>query len=455
MDWLEFVGQKPPLRGAAVGTWTETASDTLAEVFIVRDEDFSETLAWLNSYFSGLSPITQWCRVLPHSVATRIAGRSEALGIGLHLGSWVGAILAECSAQAGGVQNLREIPGAAALSTATFAAGRATAIWSDRTDYREIAKRHDQLSSAISRESLRPVAAGKLLPLWQVVAGDLNGLAAADKVPLVELHSLLAHIKAISSEVEPAELVYRLALQARDYFDLAELTECAEGPQVKRVKALDRLGERLSRGPSTPVIDALLGMGASFIDPGSSVAPELLRRHAKQFPLSPIWQGVFAGALVPFRVLTDQGGLGRLISKSLLANDDLDGRPMCDIGFDELVRWVTPGRSLKLDVRGLSASALNVELMPGVTCSFPTPRPTVSASTSTSTSTSTSKVESRYESDRARNSAGAEFESALRSLQQRVSRLEEQNLSNQQSFDLPEVKENRSRKGSRLYTPKK
>jgi hypothetical protein len=450
--WETFVCQQPPVRGGAVGSWSATPGDPLAEILVVRNEDFLDTLAWLNSFFSGLSPITQWCRVLPQSEAERIAGRSPAVTLGRMLGAWVGAILAECSVQAGGVQNLREVPGSAAASTATFAAGRAAAVWNQDSNFAEIARRHDELSQGL-RDGSRPLAAEALVPLWSVLSGRVDRAAHNDRRALEPLVAILSSLAHKVDEVEPAELVAKTAMQARDYFDLSELTECAQGPQVERVRALDRLGERLASGPRSPSIDALLGLGASFIDPGSAVAPELLRRYGRQLPVAPIWQGVFAGAMTPLRVMTDQGGLGRLVAKTLLAADDLQGRPSCDIAYEEISRWITPGRSLKLDLRGMSARFVSVELVAGVTCVFAYGRTdTVSSTTPTSRAEPT-----RSQTDRSRVGGRTlqELEIFVLNLQQRIERLEAQETRAQRSLDLPEPKEGKSRKGSRYYSSKK
>lgn len=452
VSWDEFVENPPPERGGAVGSWSETVSDPFAHILVVRDDDYSETFAWLNSYFSGLSPITQWCRLLPYSIAKKISDRTKKIDLGDNLPLWVGAILAECSVQAGGAQNLREIPGSAALSTATFAASRAVAIWGGETDYKEIAFRHDRLFSAISRETPRPLPAERLIPLWRVLGNDSFKFSPRERDALQPLISILSHIASTATDTEPAQVVSEIATQARDYFDLPELTECATGPQVTRVKALDRLGDRLMRGPNSPAVEAVLGLGASFVDPGSAISVELLRRYSNSFPVAAIWQGVFAGAIMPFRVLTEQGGLGRLVSKMLTAPHDLEGRPTCDIAFEELDRWITPGRAPRLDVRGNFSRVLSVELVTGVTTSFSVNR---SANASTSTPT---KADVRNDTERSRSLSPAQMdvELSIKALHQRVSRLEEQASNAQKSLDFSLEKETKNKKTqSKLYAPKK
>lgn len=439
----EFVNLRPPARGGSVGSWSSTSGDPLAEILVVRDSDFQDTLHWLNSYFAGLSPVTQWCRVLSLSQAEHIASRAEPVGLGHMLGAWVGAVIAECSVQAGGIQNLRDMTGSAATSSATFAAGRAVAVWQRDSQLGEIARRHDELSQHL-REGGRPVSAASLSPIWTVLSGHEGKLAASDRRaldPLIQLVALLAENERNS---EPAEMVTAAAEQARIYFDLPEIAQCAEGPQVERVRALDRLGERLATGPRSPVVDALLGLGASFVDPGSAVAPELLRRYTRLLPTAPIWQGLFAGIITPLRVLTDQAGLGRLIAKALVAPHDLYGRPSCDIAYDELTRWITPGRSIKVDVRGMSARALAVELSPGVTCTF--------AYNRLETPPSLAKADLAKGTTENRSTSGTrtlqDLELVVMNLQRRIERIETGSIGSQRSLDLAEPKEGKNRKGS-------
>ncbi len=451
MSWETLITRLLPARGGVVGSWGSTPGDPLAEVLVVRDQDFLETVTWLNAYFSGFAPITQWCRILPYSQAERFAKRSCSVGLGHMLGAWVGVVLAECSVQAGGVQNLRDFVGSAAASTASFAAGRAAAVWDADSDFAEIARRHDELTLSL-REGSRPIAAEALVTLWSVLNGRVDRSAYRGGRALEPLIAVLSSVVEQADDIETSELVAMTAAKASDSFSLPELADCARGPQVERVRALDRLGERLSSEPRSPVTEALLGLGASFVDPGAAVSPELLRRHGGQLPVAPVWQGVFAGALAPLRVMTDQGGLGRLVAKSLLANDDLQGRPSCDIAYEELIRWITPGRPLKLDVRGMSARVLSVELVPGVTCVLPYGR------TDSATSTASRReLTDTSSADRTKPGSGRslnEIDVLVTNLQQRIERLEWRDANAQPSLDLPDSKDSRVRRGGRVFPTK-
>lgn len=354
-----------PERGAFVGKWNTELSDPLPELIVVRDEDYADTLAWLASYFTTLAPISQWCRVINSSQLRDLAYHSGEVTLRNRLGSWVGAILAECHAQS--PVSLKDIPGTAALSTATFAAGRYSAIWQDKADYRQLAKRHDDMAAGL-RDGARPLMAQELIQVWSVISGSSS--LELDSRPLKELRNLFDRAANFKHR-DPSELIPDLLSEAITAFRMPELVELAKGTQADRVRALDRIANTLAAGPKSSSLDGILGFAASLVDPGAAVLPELLRKYSAMFPLAPIWLGAFAGAISSNRVFAEHGGLGRIISKSLLMRPDFDMRPQSDAGYDEIIRWISPAKNTQpIAVRGMSSRTLNVELMLGVTCSF-------------------------------------------------------------------------------------
>lgn len=360
-----------PERGAFIGKWNVEFSDPLPELIVVRDEDYEDTLAWLASYFTTLAPITQWCRVISFSQLSDLAHHTGEVTLRNRLGSWVGAILAECHAQSQTAVNLKDIPGTAALSTATYAAGRYSAIWQDKADYRQLAKRHDDMAAGL-RDGARLLMAHELVQVWNVISGTSK--SEMDNRPLRDLRSLFDRAASFQSR-DPSELISDLLDEARDSFRMPELAELAKGTQADRVRVLDRIATKLVSGPKSSSLDGILGFAACLVDPGAAVLPELLRKYTAIFPLAPVWLGAFAGAISPSRVFAEHGGLGRIISKSLLMRPDFDVRPQSDAGYDEIIRWVSPKSSQPISLRGMSSRTLNVELILGVTCSFSLGRP--------------------------------------------------------------------------------
>ncbi|MBR1203307.1 MULTISPECIES: hypothetical protein [unclassified Bradyrhizobium] len=364
----ELIDLRIPDRGAVVGKWRRDG-DPFPDILIVRDADLSDTHAWLSSFFSALSPISQWCRIVSQSDVAKLATRNERPILDGRLGGWIGLVLAECSAQAGQSLNLKDLPGTAALASSTYAAARGVAVWGDRCDLKEIAARHDELSAKL-REGNRPISAAQLVPIWQALTGYVDPL---DKnidrrralAPFVALFDKILRQNSLS-----ADSIADVVAIAMDHFRVPQLADCSRGPQLERVRALDQLAQELARNGKAIAADALIGFAASLIDPGMGVLPDLLRKYSGRFPMAPLWLGAFAGCWSSNRALTDHGGLGRLIAKALLVESDLEEKPQCDISYDELSRWLNGVTASKLPLRGMAARSLSVEIYLGVTCPF-------------------------------------------------------------------------------------
>ena len=364
---VDLVEHGIPAGGGILVSWDVAACDPLADLLIVNDNEVADTLAWIGSYFSQFIPVTQWCRVVSQHDARRLVAHSQAPTLKDALPLWVGLVLAECSVQAGYNINLKELPASATLTSATFAAARAVALFGSGAPLKELASKHHDLAIRL-REGGRPISASRLLPLWYCMCEqeDWAGTQSERKA----LEPVLKLLKTLRTDGDGKDgIASKLSLIA-DEFDLPELLACSRGPQFERVGALDALIRRMSAGPVSSAIEAVVGLGASMIDPGATVLPGLLRSHGSSMQMAPIWLGMFAGAWDRFRVLTDHQGLGRLIAKALLASDDIRRKPSCDIAFDELSRWIGSAASSKVPVRGMAARSLVVELLPGVTCTF-------------------------------------------------------------------------------------
>jgi len=364
----DLIEMRIPERGAVVAKWRRDA-DPFPDILVVRDNDLSDTHAWLSSFFSSLSPISQWCRIIPQSDVANLVARNERPMLDGRLGGWIGLILAECSAQSGQNINLKELAGTAALASSTFAAARAIAVWGDRCDLKEIASRHDELSTKL-RDGPRLVPATQLFLIWQTLNGYLDPLDKnVDRrrafAPFVSLFDRILRQNTLN-----AESIAEVVAVATDHFRIPQIADCSRGPQLDRVKALDQLAQDLARDGKTGATEALVGFAASLIDPGMGVLPELLRKYSGRFPMAPLWLGAFAGCWSSNRALTDHGGLGRLIAKALLVESDLGEKPQCDISYDEISRWLNGVTASKLPLRGMAARSLSVEIFLGVTCPF-------------------------------------------------------------------------------------
>lgn len=371
LEQLRYVNVPP--KGFALAYFGHFKGDPLPDALIVNDREYDDALGWLSAYLINLAPLTQWCRVWRQSDIGRIGEANEAPTLMGALGPWVGSILSELASQGSGSTSVKDASGNAAMNTAGFCAAREIAVWGLLHNPLELAKRYDSLSTRL-RERPRPVTAHQLLPIWAVLSpremsADLHGIAAG----LAPFRSLL-ETTLTGYSLDQDEIV-EAARSISASFDLIDIAECSNGPQSRRVLYLDRVASKLRNlNLPTSTAEAIIGFCASLIDPGVILMPELLRQYTGEFPTSTIWAGTFAGMWSPVRALSEFGGLGRLVSKSLLKRGDLLEKPSADIAFEELDRWLAGADRGRVSVRGMVLRSLAIEIVPGVVCPFPAGR---------------------------------------------------------------------------------
>lgn len=366
----EVAGFSLPPRVALVGYWTAQPSVYFPEFMIVNQDDLADTHAWLSSFLNPFTPVTQWCRIWTReefeSLQSPLGDKSLPSGVSV----WTGAILAECSLRSGRNVGLQDLSGTVALASASFAAARAAAVWGNFGRFTQVADRYDDLSSKL-HDSAVQISAKNLIPLWYALTVNVWSEKRPTESKPLECFRRIFSMHANRGDSDDVSSAVQFV---RDEFDLPVILDCATGPQPSRVDALDRLASQLASGPKSAVSDAILGFGASLVDPGAAVLPDLLRRYIGSFPTAPIWTGAFAGLWMPRRVLSDFGGLGRIVSKELLRPSDLFSAPSADISYGELSRWLGPSSNTRFPVRGLVARSISVELVPGTFAAFPVSR---------------------------------------------------------------------------------
>lgn len=349
-------------RHIVVGHWGPPTADPFPDFIIVRDDEYEDTTAWLSAFLPSFAPLSQWCRLWKLSDLQRIAGANERPNLGTRLlGGWIGIILVEASSEGA---NLKEVSGASAAASATYCAARAVSVWGNFGGFEELAERHAALGGR-NREHAIDRFRSQLQPIWYVLAGPRwQAKPPVDARALEVIRSLVEELS--SAEFLSQDDIGSVAATLARRFDLPDLARCASGTQGQRVEALDKLGTRLLEGPKSVASSAIMGFAASLVDPGAAVMPELLRRYSSSLPSSSLWAGAFAGLWFPVRVLSEHGGLGRLIAKELLRPSDLFSKPEADVSFDELSRWTGGSFDARQAIRGLFARTLFVELYPGV-----------------------------------------------------------------------------------------
>lgn len=271
MELMRLANLDIPERGAIVGRWSDDRSDPLPDLLVVRDEDLKDTFAWLSSYFSGIAPITQWCRICTQSEVLEMTGVPAKPSLGNRLAAWVGAVLAECSAQANYNISLKELPGTAALTSATFAAARAIAIWGNKIDLTDLARRHEDLYTRL-REGGRLIPAGALVGIWHAIENFASVSRLEAERRALEPLAQIIRGAAARQEVDSEALQEIAAKAARD-FHLPGLLDCARGPQLDRLKALDLVANELGPGNRAGAVQGILGFAANSWIPERQCSP--------------------------------------------------------------------------------------------------------------------------------------------------------------------------------------
>ena len=409
-----------------VGYWANIEDSILPDFIVIPDPNFDDTVAWLSAYIDNLSPLTQWMRIWKVSELSNALEVLNAPSLERSLGPWIGAILAEYALTTSN-HALKDSSGAGALATSSFAAGRACAVWGHSAPFDLIQKRHD----IVYGQKHLPAEALDLYSIWYVLAGERWGLRPPIEARGLASFRSIFRSATVDLHVNSSDLM-RIADSLAEEFSLPELRGCATQTQKSRVDSLDNLGEKLLEGPMTVSTAAILGLGASFVDPGASVLPELLRRFNNRLPAASVWAGAFAGAWHPVRVLSEHGGLGRLVAKELLKSSGIFEKPSSDISYLELERRSGGGLNAQTGVRGLLSRTLFLELYPGIV----TPLAVSRNETSRQSETALSKAKGRQQvfdlnllsvSDVQKESAAASsnaLANKINSIEERLSKME-------------------------------
>ncbi|GAO56848.1 hypothetical protein [Novosphingobium sp. MD-1] len=344
-----------------VGFFGADVFDPNPDFIVCNPDSYSDFVAWLAAFLPGHSPISQWCRVWRSNDFAMLTNAKAKPFLAHSLAAWTGAIMAELSAERGG-GSLADVTGLSAMRTGTFCAARATALWSIFDQYDELAKRLTTISGSDQQfwKSYDEISA-----LWYVLCGDTWLTKLPNRASGFDELRMLFRSSNGMETIEP-DSIQGAARHFGNHFRTPDLVHCSIGPQSRRVDALDKVASQLAAASIKAHSNVILGFAASLIDPGAAVMPALLKQYSQEFPVAQIWAGAFAGIWSPARVLGEQGGLGRIVAKEILAPTDLFSKPTADIAFAEFERWRGNSSSRDIGLRGASPRITVVELLPGI-----------------------------------------------------------------------------------------
>ncbi|WP_394686648.1 hypothetical protein [uncultured Xanthomonas sp.] len=328
-------------------------------LFVLRDGEASETLAWLKVYAPETFPLSQFARVISSDDWQCVEGMGD-INVDARSDRWACLILGELLAQGEVDTDVSSVP----LS-------RASACFSTAIARAEMSHGRSELLRICS-ERLRSIEADKRFVRRPLVSTDLHSIWALISVDAGELND----------PQEVAELVLSVATSHATGIDVGRLVpKLKEFPELfgdsaeERVLAFQRLVKRLdiqlNVGPSRQMAAATLAAGALLVGRGTSHS-FLLRKSPVFAPLAFVWFGLMASLLGAHGWDAQWSRAVKGIERQLRGKLRWDEPPVCDICWTEYL-WLSQtftGLQVFSDVARLATRTLSIEIVPGAICQF-------------------------------------------------------------------------------------
>lgn len=338
--------------------WHEQSPRPVA-VVVGSSQARDELLAWLVTFHSDLAPLTSWCYLLSSEDFERYyrdGSRYPSLN-GLEA-AWLGAIIAD--AMSSSTRDVASLSLSACLSTETFAAARAVALYGPKTGQNAI-ERLEMAKQSFQQRSMSGGGRQRLIieVLLSLMPGGSSPSSRNGELVTSACRSLA--ITEQNTHFLPDAIV-RNFIEVSPIFDQMGLIE--KMPAENRVRFLRRIKEAtLDAFPGdVEVYNFVAGYVISRI--GGAERDFRLAQDFKDRANVLAWAAITGGLGVETFWTSAFDGLGRLLAKELLRPLFLSEFPDADISLDE-IRYLEPNGG-KLPFRTTSRNAAIVALQPGV-----------------------------------------------------------------------------------------
>jgi hypothetical protein len=296
------------------------------------------------------------------------------------LAAWSGLVVAETLLLAG--RPLASIRISACLASATYAVGRAKALWGNLTS-EAILDRFDAANRLCRGREPTPRHQDRLsqvrssfVPIWACLAA-LNGSAknaSLDQfLPLVMALDALRMARASKNPNEAGQLVKPLIRTVPEIWAFDRLQEMA--PEA-RLKLFDELVVRIKEtDPRALARRNALALATGYlatVAAGGSTSLALVEDCADQLPELTGWAYLIGGIGEGITWTSGFDGLGRLIARELHRPLRLEEPPTCDFALDEAT--VLADGELKeplVHLKIKQAKVISVSIFPGVNIAIP------------------------------------------------------------------------------------
>lgn len=369
-DGSEVLPDEPPPNGDFVLAWPRRpSSDEAPTVLIVQDSQRRDLLAWAATFKSSYRPFTAFLHVISHRTCSALLEGRRIKPNERGTAAAVGAIMGDALASS---QQASDLTLSDCAGTYAYAMGRAYALGLSEL-YEEVTSAWQVFASVTSSGAEKRREITRQRRPWKALATAASGEA------LDYGYSLYANDDDTNSARVVAELYRTSALSestlhvlGAKWSGINEILPMLRESREIRVQAFQRFAESLSTASVSSEADAeemtlILAYVASRLAPGSLEYFRLLRPLEQHLPGLLVWYGICA-AFQTKDFVGNAGALGRRLYRDLSAPDTFPASPSADISVWDLEVFARVENS-PLSVLG--NASLEVELLPGVTCTAP------------------------------------------------------------------------------------
>ena len=347
---------------------------------VIPGNDRREFFAWMNTYCSFATPLSQWCHVLTEREFKDLTSLQIFPNYRETIAAWAGVAIGETYLRLNAPKNLDGVSLTLVESCISFAVARSFGLWGNLSERLRISEKFQTARKLLGAPAVNEVEFG-IEDVWNVlerVASKTSSEKHADK-PCNQL------IVQSCIDIQNTGFVCKATLQkildklgwpkefiAFESGGAEERLSIFDNATSNLVSSVD--GQKEDQRPLAEFIVAYLAarIGGSTASGRLAHVSELLDYH----PTVALWFGLASALFRPLTWGVEFGGLAMVVIKQLSAPLRIDDPPQCDITLDELKSLIDPNEIPQLvRVRGASLRTLCVELENGTNVAIPCPSP--------------------------------------------------------------------------------
>ena len=337
---------------------------------LIPGSDRREFFAWLNTYCSFATPLSQWCRVVTHDELARIQEVCVVPRFGDVASAWAGLVVGEALLHVGSALKLRQLSVMGIQACVSFVAARAFGLWGT-AKAREMAVAQFEASQVLLGAQRSGVDVRELRNIWEVLeilstSGREYGSRLGNDARLVVRGCREIQATGFVANATLVQMLSELEWSS----ELVDFeSKGVEGRLHVFDKAVVHLENKKSEvvGTKFRMDEFVVAYFSARLGGSGSIHINLIERMLDKHPVLALWYGVISALHRPGVWGVEYGGLARVATKELGFPVRFDDPPRCDISYDELTALVEPNSNTELvGFRGAMRRALNVEVGLGV-----------------------------------------------------------------------------------------